>query len=87
MNHDCKTLTPGCYRCDLNRDEVQHAEDLAAIEAVLVLAHEKCRFPDEDLAIDSADAVFDWLSTPEGAAVAGRARDWMIYDIDHTTRV
>jgi hypothetical protein len=20
--HTCKTLTPGCYRCDLNRDEI-----------------------------------------------------------------
>jgi hypothetical protein len=25
--HDCKTLTDGCYRCDLNRDEMQSVED------------------------------------------------------------
>lgn len=22
--HDCKTLTKGCYRCDLNVDEMRH---------------------------------------------------------------
>ena len=25
--HTCKTLTPGCYRCDLNRDEMQDGID------------------------------------------------------------
>lgn len=72
--HTCKVLTPGCYRCDLNRDEIQWSEDHDALEKVIERAHELCRFPDEDLAIDAAAAVIDWLSTPEGAAVAARAR-------------
>lgn len=24
--HTCAVLTPGCYRCDLNRDEVAYME-------------------------------------------------------------
>lgn len=31
--HTCKTLTDGCYRCDLNRDEIQAATDEALREA------------------------------------------------------
>lgn len=35
--HDHKTLVDGCYRCDLNRDEVEsaHAETLVAAHSLL----------------------------------------------------
>ena len=31
--HTCKTITPGCYRCDLNADEVRAAEQEVRDEA------------------------------------------------------
>lgn len=40
--HTCTTLTEGCYRCDLNRDEI------AAIEAGLVNEAEDAWFAYRD---------------------------------------
>ena len=36
--HMCKTLTAGCYRCDLNRDEIEaiRAEDRSDAEAAWI---------------------------------------------------
>lgn len=36
--HTCKTLTDGCYRCDLNRDEIEaiRAEDAADAKAAWI---------------------------------------------------
>lgn len=31
--HTCKTITPGCYRCDLNLDEIRAAEQEIREEA------------------------------------------------------
>lgn len=31
--HTCKELTPGCYRCDLNRDEIEAAREDAEKDA------------------------------------------------------
>lgn len=39
-SHDCKTLRRGCYRCDLNVDELRHAlaemeQEVKGIEVVV----------------------------------------------------
>ena len=34
--HACTTLTDGCYRCELNRDEVEAAQQEIATEAQAV---------------------------------------------------
>jgi hypothetical protein len=70
--HSHTALIEGCYRCDLGREEAQRSEDLDVLQKVIELAHEKCRFPDEDLAIDAADAVASWACTKEGRAVMSR---------------
>lgn len=31
--HTCTTITPGCYRCELGRDEVEHAIQEARADA------------------------------------------------------
>lgn len=61
-----------CYRCELGKDEAQASADAAAIENVIDKALKACRFPDEDLAIDAADAVLTWAQTDEGHDVLKR---------------
>ena len=70
--HSHTTVVDGCYRCDLNRDEVQHSRDWDDLERVIERALQTCRFPD-DLAIDAAEAVLNWLGTEQGMGVARRA--------------
>jgi hypothetical protein len=36
--HDCKVLTKGCYRCDLNLDEIESYRQELHAEAQVVLA-------------------------------------------------
>jgi hypothetical protein len=82
--HSHTTFVDGCYRCDLSRDEAQRSQDWTALENVIALSMEKCRFPDEDLAIDAAEAVLDWARTREGREVLARALDlsWVEGTVD-----
>ena len=70
--HRHATIVEGCYRCELNRDEVQYSEDWDALEAIIRDAIERCRFP-EDVSIDAAEAVMSWARTDKGREVMGRA--------------
>ena len=70
--HTHTSLIDSCYRCALGVEEAQESADLTALEAVIERAMQACRFPDEDLAIDAADAVARWASTKEGRDVLAR---------------
>ena len=70
--HTHTSIIDSCYRCALGAEEAQESADLTALEAVIERAMQACRFPDEDLAIDAADAVARWACTEEGRAALAR---------------
>lgn len=42
--HACVTLTDGCYRCDLNRDEMEAIASDCMVTRAGVVHYDDCRF-------------------------------------------
>lgn len=65
--HDHREFVPGCYRCDLGRDEVEAAERRDR-ELVMGVFNRRIDHPDDpiNLTEDEADAILRRGSVPRG---------------------
>ena len=57
--HTCKTLTDGCYRCDLNRDEIRWY-----LESLVVTRRGVVHDPDCSFVNGVCSSATKWLPVP-----------------------
>lgn len=71
--HTCRTVTPGCYRCDLGYDEVtaMHAEDY--FDANISPMYAASGFPPDAINNARGRYLSDCVKSP---AVAAQLRAW-----------